>query len=101
MSIEEIKKIKKNILTNIKLIGGRNLKGFEKDWAKDCITADVDSLIRKYGYRLALSEKDELARQIYKALYEVEQELHVYLDTKKHKQDTKIQEVHHRITLFL
>ena len=52
-------------------------------------------------YRLALSDTDELARKIYKVMYEVEQELHLYLDTKQGNKDTKIQEIHRKITLFL
>ena len=101
MNIEDIENIKKNILTNIKLIRGKKADSFEKNWARDCIAEKVDSLTRKYVYRLALSEKDELARLIYKVMYEVEQELHLYLDTKQGNKDTKIQEIHRKITLFL
>ena len=101
MNIEDIDNIKNNILTNIKLIRGKKADSYEKNWARDCIADKVDSLTRRYVYRLALSEKDEMARMIYKVMYEVELELHLYLDTKQGNKDEKIQEVHRKITLFL
>lgn len=100
MNIEEIGKIRGSIMENIKLIRGKKVGNLDKCIARDCIVEAVGSLERKYIYRMALSSKDQVAREIYKVLREVETELFLYLEYVNNN-DFEISEVYRKLTLFL
>ena len=99
--IERIEKIEKSVKENIKIVKGRKAKPFEKEFAREEIEREIECLSRKYIYRQAYSDKDELARFIYKTMYALEQELNVYLDTRNGKKDSKVKRVYDKLTLYI
>ena len=101
MNSEDINKLESELLKNIKIIMGKNVSAYKKNIARSNIEEGVETLTRRYIYRQALSSRDELARRIYKVMYNIEAELLLYLETKQGISDEKITRVHHRITLFL
>ena len=79
MNSGEIELVKGSVLYNIKTIGRRNVKEFDRRIAKSMIIEDVDYLINMYKYRKAASASDPMAKKLFKALKKIEMELFFYL----------------------